>query len=134
MSASACSTDSGALRSHTTLVARTPISRAAFASASALRATRTTRAPSPCKARAHSKPMPRDAPETTADRPRSGTAPPPLAAVVLDIVVDRLPQHEARELRRPQRGLEHAPEGDDHVLRGRDRPAEKIDLEVEIAV
>jgi hypothetical protein len=57
-----------------------------------------------------------------------------LAAVVLDIVVDSLPQHETRQLRGTEHWLEHTPEGDDNILRRRNNSAQEIDFEIQIAV
>src|SRR5688572_18536418 len=76
-----------------------------------------TLAPAARRRRTHSAPMPREAPVTSAVRPASVERS-ALAAVVLDIVVHRLPQHEMRQLRGLERGLEHAPKGHDDGLRG----------------
>src|SRR4051794_17241053 len=97
---------------------------------SVLRPRSRRRAPLCASAMAHSRPMPRDAPVMSAVRPASSL----LRAVVLDIVVDRLPEHEARQLRRPQRGLEHTPERHDDVFRRGNTILEEIDFEIEVAV
>src|SRR2546423_13390558 len=107
-----------------------PIACAAVVSESAWRPTRTTRARAVASATAVSKPIPRDAPVTTAVRPARETS----ATVVLDIVVDGLPQHETRQLRRLECRLEDTPEGDHDVFRRRNDTAQEIHLEVEIAV
>src|SRR5688572_8239760 len=129
-----CSTDatmSGYARSQEKATSLPPISFPRPVSAAMSRATRTSSAPALPSARAHSEPIPRDAPVTTAERPDSGVS---LPAVVLDIVVDRLPQDETRELRGSQHGLENAPECDDDVLRGGNPVAEKVDLDIQVAV
>src|ERR1051325_3047826 len=128
--ASAAATESGSARSMAKAAPSFFSSLISAAIVFVARPSRSKRAPAAASARAHSRPMPRDAPEISAVRPARSR----LAAVVLDIVVDGLPEHELRQLRWLERRLEHAPERNDDVLRRRDRVLQKIDFEVEIAM
>src|SRR5436190_4591839 len=100
--------------------------------AGTVRASTTSRAPARCSASAISRPIPREAPVTTAERPASvggGSA-----SLVLDIIVHRLPEHETGKCRGSERRLEHAPERHDDILGGRDGIAHEVDFEVQVAM
>src|SRR5688572_2786465 len=97
-----------------------------------------TRAPALMSARAVARPMPREAPVTTAVLPSSGPSDADArgrsAPVVLDIVVLRLPEAEAAQAAGRHVGLEHPPARDDDVLCRGVHATHELDVHVHVPV